>query len=216
MIFDNPDYIKREIPILDHVRRYRSTFHFVNPPPIAKGDLEWKEGVKEMAEAKIVEILERYDVIEERYRKNVNLAHNLYDEADDFRLEFYLIIEAYDATEIVFLKKWLKYWKRLYETVTNERILNIDYPDKRFTDDQLEQAREVPIESLYTGDLRTIGSKLVGLCPFHEEKTASFTIFTNENNYHCFGCQEHGDAIDFKMKTGGIDFIKAVKELLHE
>ena len=217
MITNNPDYIEREIPSLDHVRRHRSTVWFINPPSIAKEDLEWGIEVKEIAEAKIEEFLKRYDEIEDRYRKNVFLIHKLYGDLDDYQMEFWLTFEAYDATESIFLKKWLKYWKRLYETATNEKIFKPGvFDDKRFTDEQLEQARAIPIEDLYTGDLRVVGSRLVGLCPFHEEKTGSFTIFTNENNYHCFGCQEHGDTIAFYMKINNVDFVNAVKELLHE
>ena len=216
MIFDNPDYIQREIPSLDHVRRYRSTVTFINPPPISKGDFEGVKELKEIAEAKIEEFLQRYDEVEDRYRKNVGLIHKVYGGQSIQTLEFFLTIESYDATEVVYLKKWLKYWKRLYEGVTKEKVLTIDYPDNRFTEDQLSQARAVPIEDLYNGEFRVMGAKLVGSCPFHEEKTPSFTIFTNENNFHCFGCQEHGDAIAFYMKANGVDFVTAVKELLNE
>lgn len=44
----------------------------------------------------------------------------------------------------------------------------------------------------------------VGLCPFHEEKTGSFTVCTDKQFYHCFGCGENGDADDFVKKFDGI------------
>ena len=46
-------------------------------------------------------------------------------------------------------------------------------------------------------DLKQVGTTLVGLCPFHDEKTPSFKIDTTKNRYHCFGCDATGDLIDF-------------------
>jgi hypothetical protein len=58
------------------------------------------------------------------------------------------------------------------------------------------------------------GPEWVGLCPFHSEKTPSFTVNTKKGFYHCFGCSEHGqNAIDFVMRRNGQDF-KDVVELL--
>ena len=53
----------------------------------------------------------------------------------------------------------------------------------------------------------------VALCPFHREKTPSFTITTYKQFYHCFGCGAHGNAIHFVMEYEGIDFLKAVKKV---
>ena len=60
------------------------------------------------------------------------------------------------------------------------------------------------------------GHEHVGLCPFHDEKTPSFTVSDQKGFYHCFGCQEHGSVFDFVMKTEGIDFIAAVEQLARE
>jgi hypothetical protein len=51
------------------------------------------------------------------------------------------------------------------------------------------------------------------LCPFHSEKTPSFFVFDSSNKYHCFGCGEHGDAIDFIRKIDGLSFRDAVERL---
>ena len=56
----------------------------------------------------------------------------------------------------------------------------------------------------------------VGLCPFHKEKTPSFTVNEEKGFYHCFGCGEHGSAIDFVMKTEGLSFPEAVERLAAE
>lgn len=50
-----------------------------------------------------------------------------------------------------------------------------------------------------------------GLCPFHSEKTASFTVNTEKNIFHCFGCQASGDVFEFVMRTKGLDFMGALK-----
>jgi DNA primase len=57
------------------------------------------------------------------------------------------------------------------------------------------------------------GHEHVGLCPFHREKTPSFTVSESKGFYHCFGCQQHGNAIDFVMATEGLDFADAVARL---
>ncbi|PPR79339.1 MAG: DNA primase [Alphaproteobacteria bacterium MarineAlpha2_Bin1] len=50
------------------------------------------------------------------------------------------------------------------------------------------------------------GNEFLGLCPFHKEKTPSFTVSDDKGFYHCFGCQAHGNVIDYLMKTNGSTF----------
>jgi len=57
------------------------------------------------------------------------------------------------------------------------------------------------------------GRDSVGLCPFHNEKTPSFTVNESKGFYHCFGCGAHGDVIKFVMDTENLPFIEAVKKL---
>ena len=57
------------------------------------------------------------------------------------------------------------------------------------------------------------GREYTGLCPFHQEKTPSFTINESKGFYHCFGCGAHGDIIRFLMDSEGLPFIEAVKKL---
>lgn len=59
--------------------------------------------------------------------------------------------------------------------------------------------------------LRKTGANFTGLCPFHDEKTPSFSI--KGEKYHCFGCGESGDVIDFVQKYFGLDFMGALKHL---
>ncbi len=61
--------------------------------------------------------------------------------------------------------------------------------------------------------LRKAGRDYQARCPFHEEKSASFTVSQNKQFYHCFGCGANGSAIGFLMDYEHMDFIEAVKEL---
>ena len=61
--------------------------------------------------------------------------------------------------------------------------------------------------------LQKRGREYTGLCPFHQEKTPSFTINESKGFYHCFGCGAHGDAVKFLMDNEGLPFIDAVKKL---
>lgn len=64
-----------------------------------------------------------------------------------------------------------------------------------------------------TVTLQRKGNSHVGLCPFHQEKTPSFNVVQHKGIYHCFGCGEGGDAFKFLMKTRGLSFFEAAKEL---
>lgn len=61
--------------------------------------------------------------------------------------------------------------------------------------------------------LRRAGSNMVGLCPFHSERTPSFTVFTGSNSFYCFGCGAGGDAISFVRRTENLDYPDAVEFL---
>lgn len=61
--------------------------------------------------------------------------------------------------------------------------------------------------------LRKVGQRWVGLCPFHQENSPSFSVNTHLGVYHCFGCQKSGDAITFVREKEGLDFVGAVERL---
>jgi DNA primase len=64
--------------------------------------------------------------------------------------------------------------------------------------------------------LRKGGANLLGLCPFHGEKSPSFTVSPAKQFYHCFGCGAHGDAIRFLMEHSGMGFPDAVRDLAQQ
>ena len=86
------------------------------------------------------------------------------------------------------------------------------------SDESLERVKQtadiVEVISAHT-DLRRQGTRWVGLCPFHEERTPSFSVDAQEKLYHCFGCGVGGDTIKFVEEKEGLGFAEAV-ELLAE
>src|SRR5215211_3764398 len=86
----------------------------------------------------------------------------------------------------------------------------------RFRPESVERVKEaadfVEIVSAYT-DLRRSGERYMGLCPFHEERTPSFSVDPQEKLYHCFGCGVGGDVIKFVEEKEGLPFPDAVEAL---
>ena len=64
--------------------------------------------------------------------------------------------------------------------------------------------------------LKKAGQNFLGLCPFHGEKTPSFTVSPSKQFFHCFGCGAHGSAVGFLMDLRGLPYVDAVRELAHE
>jgi hypothetical protein len=106
------------------------------------------------------------------------------------------------------LEKNKEYRRIVWEIKRAKRALGInDFPELKVDD-----AKRYPIEFLcdeYGIDI----NRNRGLCPFHKERTPSFTVNTSLNRYHCFGCGEHGDVIQFAMNKEGISFKEAVARL---
>jgi DNA primase len=82
-------------------------------------------------------------------------------------------------------------------------------------DKLLEAADLVQLISEFT-PLKKVGRRYVGRCPFHKERTPSFTVNVEQGFYYCFGCRESGDAITFVRKTQGLDFAEAVEFLANK
>ena len=85
-----------------------------------------------------------------------------------------------------------------------------------FTRDSIDRLRDaidmVDLVSAKT-DLRRVGSRFTGLCPFHDERTPSLSVNAEEKLFYCFGCQAKGDAIGFVEQAEGLDFPEAVEML---
>lgn len=83
--------------------------------------------------------------------------------------------------------------------------------------DAVAEVREridvVDLVQQYVPSLKRAGNSYKGLCPFHNEKTPSFVVFPDSQNYHCFGCGKGGDIFSFYMDLENVEFREALKEL---
>ena len=84
-------------------------------------------------------------------------------------------------------------------------------PDS-FKQDLLNRVDIVDVVSRYV-QLKKGGANFLGLCPFHGEKTPSFTVSPSKQFYHCFGCGAHGNAIGFLMAYAGLGYVDALRDL---
>lgn len=213
IVTQHPEYIQRIIPKMDHIKTHLETFSMINPPALGDDIETFLESLKTTSNEKLDAIMDRMDYVEDRYKKNMKLVHKCYDHNEDSLYLFTrLEVEAYK--EIIYLKRWLKYWSKIYERSHKKKL--VEEPEDRLTEFQIDDAKLTPIESLFNEKLIPAGiQKVKGRCPFHKEKTPSFIIFIDQNTFHCFGaCSSGGDVIDFYMRKYNCDFVTAVKELL--
>ncbi|WP_111601485.1 DNA primase [Streptomyces sp. Amel2xB2] len=87
----------------------------------------------------------------------------------------------------------------------------------RINDEDVKAVRDaVPIDTVVSEYLQLRnagGGNLKGLCPFHDEKSPSFHVSPSKGLFHCFGCQEGGDTLDFVMRVDHLSFSEAVERL---
>ena len=84
-----------------------------------------------------------------------------------------------------------------------------------FLQDLLSRVDIVDVVGRYV-QLKKGGANFMGLCPFHGEKSPSFSVSPNKQFFHCFGCGKNGNAIGFLMDHAGMSFVEAVKDLAQE
>jgi DNA primase len=83
-------------------------------------------------------------------------------------------------------------------------------------DDDVARVREATDLVALAGEhiaLKRVGRRFMGLCPFHTEKTPSFSVNPELGVYYCFGCQKSGDSITFIREIEHLDFVEAVERL---
>ena len=86
----------------------------------------------------------------------------------------------------------------------------------KFSEDFLNELRyKNPIDEVISSYvvLKRAGSTYKGLCPFHNERTPSFTVYPNTGSFYCFGCQNGGDVVTFIKNAENLDYVEAVKYL---
>ncbi|MDP1941790.1 MAG: CHC2 zinc finger domain-containing protein, partial [Gallionella sp.] len=83
---------------------------------------------------------------------------------------------------------------------------------RSFIQDLLNRLDIVDVIERYV-PLKKAGTNYVACCPFHNEKSPSFTVSQAKQFYHCFGCGVHGTAISFVMEHLGLGFVEAIEDL---
>lgn len=86
----------------------------------------------------------------------------------------------------------------------------------KFSEDFINELRyKNPIEEVISSyvALKRTGSTMKGLCPFHNERTPSFTVYPNTGSFYCYGCQSGGDVVTFIKNAENLDYIESVKYL---
>ena len=81
-----------------------------------------------------------------------------------------------------------------------------------FITDLLNRVDIVDVVGKYV-QLKKGGANFMGLCPFHNEKSPSFTVSPTKQFYHCFGCGAHGSSIGFLMEYSGLSYVDAIRDL---
>ena len=194
---------------MDHIKHGTTTRFFINPPKILD-DLEpFEDGLKEIIPTKLKLLVDRQDFLVQSREGRLKSVDEIINNNPIWEYIRIYQIEA-DFVEYFVIQKWLRYWLKILQRI--DKDFEIQKGEGEITEDEIQKAKEVPIEELYEGRLRG-SSRLAGVCPFHEERTPSFTIFTNDNSFYCFGCHSHGDSITFFMKLNKINFADAVKQL---
>jgi DNA primase len=84
-----------------------------------------------------------------------------------------------------------------------------------FIQDLLARVDIVEVVGRYV-QLKKGGQNFLGLCPFHGEKSPSFTVSPSKQFFHCFGCGAHGSAIGFLMEHRGLNYVEAIRELAQQ
>ena len=157
---------------------------------------------------KITEYEEERELVAENIRRKLLANREL--EASDFAKWFLReLVKAIDGERLTEIDRHLARLKMLRSISHGGKTKHADFEVAK------QQALAVPIESVAEQHtrLRRVGNKLTGLCPLHQERTASFYLFRDTNTFHCFGCQSNGDVITLARLLHGFSFQQALNFL---
>lgn len=162
---------------------------------------------KEIVPIKIKEYEEEKEEIIDTIKKQLILIKN--KTSDELSRYFWRQwVKATEGAELLKTEKQIIRLKRLLFVSSGKVSKN------SLTEEEIQMALNKPIENLINKPMKKSGNKLVGLCPFHEEKHSSFYIYTETNSYYCFGCNQGGNSINFIRLLYGFSFREAVEYLI--
>ena len=162
---------------------------------------------KQIVPALISELTHHRKSLVTRIGDRVTLI-NAESEDEAFRYYWTLWLAINEGEELQVLDAKLARHYRMQNAIDGKPA-----PAGRLTDNAILAARDYPIQDLFEVSFRRSGNRLIGLCPFHTEKSPSFCVFLSKNKAHCFGCQKSVDSIGAYMELNGYDFKAAVLAL---
>lgn len=174
-------------------------------------DKEWLQIFPEIKPV-LPHLLKEVEIEEKKLKKLLmNELEEIYKKTNN-GFEIWLlewVLMEYGISDLVTIQSWKQNFKNLIQIMRGKKTR------KRITEQDIENAKNVSIIDVigYEVALKHCGATWKGLCPFHEEKTPSFTVYTKTNSYYCFGCQKGGNTITFVMLYCGLGFIETVKKL---
>jgi len=183
---------------INELEKYHKSLNFEITPS------EWAKIAPEAVGDISTMLLERYLELEETKNQIKADLLEVQNKGEIPQIIREVFIEMTLAKKAVRLENEISWLKRFLANFV------IDKPE--IGENEIELAKQIPLESLIP-DLKLKSGKLIRCCPFHDEKTPSFTVFI-DNHYYCFGCGEHGNGITYVMKTQNLKFIEAIKYLL--
>ncbi len=199
--------------IFDHIYVGASLKTFIYPPRIPADVEDFSNALQEVIPEKLNYLLLRCEQLKRQKDELLTLIAN-HTKVDSIGRYFWSSFTFHEFSEYYVIQKWLDYWLLLWRKIHGQgQTVDFSRFKNHIDDTIIAQAKLEPIEHHYDGRLRKVGTRFVGLCPFHEERTPSFTIYTKDNTYHCFGCSAHGDVISFIQKTKELDFLETVRYL---
>ena len=206
-MIDDREYIPDEFnALLDIEEAHRRNLTRYTDAELIK---MFRPEVNEIVQAKISEYEDERSALEKTIRCRLAVIMN-YD-TDDFSKWC-----ARQFVKLTLVKELIQIEKHLYRLKRQGNLIKGRKPrDGLVTRDQIDQAMVVPIQNLIPGPFRKAGKNLICLCPLHNEKTPSFSIYTATNSCFCFGCQQGGNTIKLVQLLHGYNFIEAVKYLLN-
>lgn len=151
---------------------------------------------------------------QEKYIKDIYYLGQKYVHGDDLSSCF-----ARLCIEIFFIRDLQKTEKSLFliQRLRDRKNQPKNNKKGRLTPGDIEKARNVSLVDVadrQIGQLRRNGKNYIAKCPFHDERTPSFYLYTESNRFYCFGCGASGDVIAFVEKSMGLDFKAAIYYLI--
>ena len=201
--------------VFDHIKIGKELKSFVFPPFKTPDILGFEGNLREIVPQKLGELLQRTKFLKDKKEFELRLIKAT-TKADSIEEYFWVTLTFHDFSEYYVIQKWLNYWLSLWYKITLDDLPQSEITRQlgRVSPDDIQRAKQTPIQDYYDGQLRKSANRLVGLCPFHSEKTPSFNIFPDNNTFKCFGCQEFGDSISFIQETKNLSFPEAVRLLI--